>query len=257
MKIVGIVILSCFIVYCSGRGFGRIIGGNEISIEQAPYQVAMLYFGRLRCGGSIISCKFILSAAHCMFQWGGAKIPVEYISFRAGSPNYSTGGSEHLACRYDIHPLYDDFLLDYDAVIFTLINYIKFDSLRKPIKLPYLNEPFLTGNPVTTSGWGTTENQTSSNVLLMIELKIADEVKCFNAHEADGGITTKMICAEAISKDSCNGDSGGPLVDVNTQKLAGIVSFGDASGECAIDGVPGVYTRVSSIRQWIKQIIKF
>jgi len=67
MKIVSLVILTCFAVYCSGRGNGRIIGGNEISIEQAPYQVAMLYFGNLRCGGSIISCKFVLSAAHCEF----------------------------------------------------------------------------------------------------------------------------------------------------------------------------------------------
>lgn len=67
MRILGFVIFSCFIVYCSGRGFGRIIGGNEVPIEQVPYQVAMIYRGQLRCGGSIISCKFVLSAAHCMY----------------------------------------------------------------------------------------------------------------------------------------------------------------------------------------------
>ena len=73
-------------------------------------------------------------------------------------------------------------------------------------------------------------------------------------------------------------DSGGPLVDLRTKKLIGIVSFGLESGRCAIDGVPGeffhfyilklwicntcsifqgVYTRVASIRPWIRQIIRF
>ena len=59
------VLLAISIVSCSAKGVGRIVGGFEISIERAPYQVALLYLGYLRCGGSIISCKFVLSAAHC------------------------------------------------------------------------------------------------------------------------------------------------------------------------------------------------
>jgi secreted trypsin-like serine protease len=60
-------LLTSSIAVCSAKGIGRIVGGFEISIEQAPYQVALLYYGYLRCGGSIISCKFVLSAAHCEF----------------------------------------------------------------------------------------------------------------------------------------------------------------------------------------------
>lgn len=60
-----IFLLTNSIMFCSAKGVSRIVGGYEISIEQAPYQVALLYFGYLRCGGSILSCKFILSAAHC------------------------------------------------------------------------------------------------------------------------------------------------------------------------------------------------
>ena len=70
MKIIYFAILLCLAVSCSaGRGTGRIVGGNEVTIEQLPYQVAILYFGGLRCGGSIISCKFVLSAAHCEFSY--------------------------------------------------------------------------------------------------------------------------------------------------------------------------------------------
>lgn len=30
---------------------GRIVGGEKIKIEDAPYQLALIYVGRLRCGG--------------------------------------------------------------------------------------------------------------------------------------------------------------------------------------------------------------
>ena len=52
------------------------------------------------------------------------------------------------------------------------------------------------------------------------------------------------------------GDSGGPLAvkqEDGCYFLAGITSFG--SGTCA-EGVPGVYTRVSEVRDWIKQTME-
>lgn len=55
--------------------------------------------------------------------------------------------------------------------------------------------------------------------------------------------------------DSCNGDSGGPLVykGPNTDGSwyqVGIVSFG--TKQCG-KGTPGVYTRVTSHLDWIKE----
>lgn len=47
---------------------GRIVGGQIIDISQAPYQVSIKgrFNGFHFCGGSIISLKHILSAAHCL-----------------------------------------------------------------------------------------------------------------------------------------------------------------------------------------------
>lgn len=44
---------------------GRIVGGFEIDIRQAPWQVSLHTDGSHFCGGSIIGDKWVLTAAHC------------------------------------------------------------------------------------------------------------------------------------------------------------------------------------------------
>lgn len=44
---------------------GRIVGGFEIDIKDVPWQVSLQTSGFHICGGSIISPKWILTAAHC------------------------------------------------------------------------------------------------------------------------------------------------------------------------------------------------
>lgn len=69
-----------------------------------------------------------------------------------------------------------------------------------------------------------------------------------------GQITPRMICAglKEGGKDSCQGDSGGPLTIQNDDEpeLIGVVSFGSG---CARPNYPGVYARVTSVREWIQE----
>ncbi|KAI4459190.1 polyserase-related [Holotrichia oblita] len=44
---------------------GRIVGGSPVTIEDYPYQVFVQLLGSHRCGGAIISDRYIISAAHC------------------------------------------------------------------------------------------------------------------------------------------------------------------------------------------------
>lgn len=64
----GFFVILTVIIECRGREIraaGRIVGGVEISVEQAPYQISLQYYGFHRCGGAILSCKYVLTAAHC------------------------------------------------------------------------------------------------------------------------------------------------------------------------------------------------
>lgn len=56
------------------EGWRKIVGGNQISIEDAPYQVALMEYYEVTgvaahyCGGSLISDEFVLTAGHCECQ---------------------------------------------------------------------------------------------------------------------------------------------------------------------------------------------
>lgn len=43
----------------------KIVGGFLTTIEQNPWQVALLSYKSQGCGGSIIGNRWVLSAAHC------------------------------------------------------------------------------------------------------------------------------------------------------------------------------------------------
>lgn len=69
-----------------------------------------------------------------------------------------------------------------------------------------------------------------------------------------------MCAGGKNKKDSCSGDSGGPMQVAGSLNRdirfvqQGIVSFGPKV--CAIEGFPGVYTRVAYYLDWILDNIR-
>lgn len=84
------------------------------------------------------------------------------------------------------------------------------------------------------------------------KVPIFNHEKCKNDYQSYNIITDRMICAgfKNGGVDSCGGDSGGPLVNTDDGRQVGIVSFGN---DCALPNYPGVYARIASARQWIKE----
>lgn len=227
----------------------RIVGGEDANIEDFPYQISMVYFGSHRCGGSIVSPTFAITAAHCTIGTIAAQTQI-----RAGSSLRLSGGTLVQVASFTNHPQYNDNTLSFDLAVFTLASPLEFSELIQPIGLPSLNQAVAGGTEATISGWGSlSEGGPSPNQLQVVRVPVVENSVCHTLYSVQGwAIEDNMLCAGNIElggQDACQGDSGGPLVADNV--LAGAVSWGLG---CARPNFPGVYARVAFMRSWVADI---
>jgi len=225
---------------------GRIVGGDETSIEQYPWQISMTNFGSHRCGGSILGTQKIITAAHCTRD---TMIP--YVGIRAGSTFRTSGGILIEVRRIIEHENYNvPIYFDNDVALLFLATPLVFGPGIQPVTLPEQGYVVPHGTDSRVSGWGAlSQGGPSPDVLQVVTVPIVNNEICGASYVALNPITDGMICAgdiDAGGRDACQGDSGGPLV-VGTV-LHGLVSWGYG---CAVPGFPGVNTRVAHYRTWI------
>ncbi|XP_047546045.1 CLIP domain-containing serine protease B9-like [Vanessa atalanta] len=224
----------------------KIVGGYNTTIQDVPYQVYLLlqmgtdYY---QCGGSIISERYVLTAAHCLTG-------ITRIYIRAGSTLADSGGTQYNTSRYRQHPFYNPMNSDYDVGIINVPNGMTLDGVNtRAVPLPKAGTKINNGTNVLVTGWGdTTENGQVSENLMGVQVPTVSNEECRRSYST---LTSRQFCAGVPEggKDSCQGDSGGPAVETNTGTQLGIVSFGSG---CARPGTPGVYTNVAKVRRWIK-----
>ncbi|CAH0403523.1 unnamed protein product [Chilo suppressalis] len=76
----------------------RIIGGNPTTIERYPYAVQVNQHNQLICGGTLVSQRCVLSAAHCFVSRDIPRPTVRQYSARVGSAALNSGAD---ACQGD------------------------------------------------------------------------------------------------------------------------------------------------------------
>ncbi|XP_058822836.1 trypsin-1-like [Topomyia yanbarensis] len=226
-------------------GTNRIVGGFAIDIIDAPHQISLQSRGRHICGGSIISSRWVLTAAHCT---SGAS--VSSLRVRVGSSMHASGGTIIAISRIVQHPQYSSITVDYDYSLLQLNNAIVLGNNAQAIELPAQNESIVDGTLCVVSGWGSTQNPFESRQKLRAAyIPSVNRQQCNKAYTIYGGVTDRMLCAGFRNggRDACQGDSGGPLVA--NGKLVGVVSWGMG---CAQPNYPGVYALVAAVRDWIR-----
>jgi len=253
----------------------RIVGGKEVNPKfKLPYQVLVSPCNSngqcMMCGGTILNKRYVVTAAHCLFDGntqltvkGGAKFRVMVGEHDHCKHNEAGGKSYVLASVVHKHPKFsmDNPSGDNDIAILKLSKDLTFSDKIKPACLPSSATKDYSGKAASVSGWGGTKayepltfvNQPRQCGLkegIVNILKTTDK-KCENF--LGDSTTTTMLCAWAKGTDACQGDSGGPLTVAENGKyvLLGVVSYGSG---CATQH-PGIYARVQGFLPWIKTII--
>ncbi|XP_063834006.1 vitellin-degrading protease-like [Ostrinia nubilalis] len=231
-----------------------IVGGEDIDISEAPYQVSLQVKGRHYCGGTLVAKDIVITAAHCLNSLDASNYQI-----RAGSSYSDRDGELYPVANVLPHPKFDYEELDSDIGIVWLSKPVevsdKVGCWLKPVEMKGVGEEVPDGDIVQVTGWGSTEPARSlarNDLMLQRVLipKVADS-KCRDAYGKY--FTGNMLCAGLPEggKNACYGDSGGPLI--HNGKLAGVVSFGIG---CARPDYPAVYAKVSALRGWIDEQLK-
>ncbi|NXF17675.1 TM11E protease, partial [Rhodinocichla rosea] len=237
----------------SFTGVERITGGQRAREGEWPWQASIQLDGTHRCGASIISNTWLVTAAHC---FRGVRDPRRWTA--SFGILLRPPKQKKLVRKIIVHERYGDVLLDheYDVAVVELASPIEFTSDVHSVCLPEASHIFPDNASCFVTGWGALENDGecySVNQLRQAEVRIISTAVCNRRQVYSGAITAGMLCAGYLDGqvDACQGDSGGPLVHANSRGiwyLVGIVSWGD---ECGKPNKPGVYTRVTYYRNWI------
>ncbi|MXQ88808.1 hypothetical protein E5288_WYG008354 [Bos mutus] len=229
--------------------YDRIRGGSTAQEGEWPWQASLKKNGQHYCGASLISDRYLLTAAHCFKNSQDPRNYTVTFGTRVNLPYM-----QHYVQQIFIHENYIRGELHDDIAVILLTEKVLFKNDVHSVCLPEATQIFPPGEGVVVTGWGALSYDGEYPVLLQkAPVKIIDTNIC-NAWEAyNGMIQDTMLCAGYLEGniDACQGDSGGPLVHPNSRNiwyLVGIVSWG---AECGTVNKPGVYTRVTAYRNWI------
>ncbi|XP_008562318.1 PREDICTED: chymotrypsinogen 2-like [Galeopterus variegatus] len=228
-------------------GLSRVVNGEEAVPGSWPWQVSLQdKTGFHFCGGSLISERWVVTAAHCGVTRFDRVVARE---FDQNSEEEDIQVLKIAEVTGFQEPHYNSLTINSDITLLKLSTSTRFSK-----EVPPCACPAPTGKLCVTTCWGLTNPRDSNTPdrLQQAALPIVSSTHCKKSWGSS--VTSKMICAGANGVSSCSGDSGGPLVcqKDGAWNLVGIVSWG--SSTCSTS-TPAVYARVTELVSWVQQIL--
>ncbi|CAD1470977.1 unnamed protein product, partial [Heterotrigona itama] len=243
---------------------GRIVGGKAATFGEWPWQVLVReatwlgLFTKNKCGGVLITDKYIITAAHCQPGFLATLVAV-FGEFDLSGELEAKRSVTRNVRRVIVNRGYNPTTFESDLALLELESPIQFDVHIVPICMPEDGIDF-TGRMATVTGWGRLKyNGGVPSILQEVQVPIIKNSVCQEMFQTGGHsklILDSFLCAGYANgqKDSCEGDSGGPLVMQRPDGrwfLVGTVSHGIT---CAAPYLPGVYMRTTYFKPWLHSI---